>query len=71
MSERIDGVRYEGLTDLKGLEVRYELTERWDVGLRGSVLHSWNSGQSDYSAGGSLGLRLFEDAWVSVGYNVE
>jgi len=70
VAERIDGTRYEGLTDLAGLEIRYDLTVRWDVGLCGSVLHSWNSGQTDYSAGGSLGFHVFDDAWLSVGYNV-
>ena len=42
---------YSGYTDLIGVEGRYDLTKKWDVGLRGSVLHSWSSRQINYSAG--------------------
>jgi hypothetical protein len=65
-----DGARYTGYTDFTGLEARWDLTSRWDVGVRGTVLHSWNSKQFDFSAGLSLGLNVFKNAWVSTGYNV-
>ena len=68
--ETIDGSEYSGYTDLIGLEGRYDLTKTWDVGLRGSILHSWNSNQLSYSAGPSLGYNVMENAWISVGYNV-
>ncbi len=65
----IDDDAYIGYTDLMGLETRYDVTKRWDVGLHGSVLHSWNSDQIDYSAGLSLGYHVVENTWLSVGYN--
>lgn len=65
----IDGDDYSGFMDLIGLEARYDLNERWDVGIRGSVLHSWSANQYDYSTGASLGYNIFDNAWVSVGYN--
>jgi hypothetical protein len=68
--ETIDGRDYSGFTDLIGVEGRYDLTKAWDVGLRGSVLHSWNFGQLSYSAGPSVGYNVVKNAWISLGYNV-
>jgi len=67
--ENFDGDDYSGVTDLLALETRYNLTSRWDIGLHGSVLHSWNSSQLDYSAGGSVGFRAMTNTWISLGYN--
>ena len=67
--ETFDQASYTGYTDLCGLEVRYDLTPAWDVGLQSSVLHSWDAGQMDYRHGVSLGYKLFKNAWVSLGYN--
>ncbi len=66
----IDGDSYDGFTDLVGLEARYDLTDRVDIGFRLSMLHSWQSGQLDYSAGPSLGIHVAKNMWVSVGYNL-
>ena len=68
--ESIDGADYSGYTDLVGIEGRYDLTKNWDVGLRGSVLHSWNSSQISYSTGPSVGYNVIKNAWVSLGYNL-
>lgn len=67
--ETIDGTDYSGYTDLVGVEGRYDLTKEWDVGLRGSVLHSWNANQLNYSAGPSVGYNVVKNAWISLGYN--
>lgn len=61
--------RYDSFTDHWGTEIRYDITKQWDVGLRGSVLHSWNGGQFAYSGGASVGYNIFDNAWVSLGYN--
>ncbi|MGH9908891.1 MAG: hypothetical protein ACRD8U_25305, partial [Pyrinomonadaceae bacterium] len=65
----IDGEDYDGYIDLLGAEARRDLNKDWDVGLQGSVLHSWDGGQLDYSLGASVGYNLLENAWLSVGYN--
>ncbi|MFH1313717.1 MAG: OmpA family protein [Candidatus Eisenbacteria bacterium] len=65
-----DGILCSGYTDLMGLEARRGLTPRWDVGIRGGVLHSWNANQFDYSTGLSLGLNIMKNVWVSTGYNI-
>jgi len=61
---------YVGFTDHTGFETRYDITRSWDIGLRGSLLHSWHGGQFDYSCGPSTGYNLFENIWVGIGYNV-
>lgn len=61
---------YDGYTDLIGIEGRYDLTNRWDVGLYGSMLHSWHGDQIDYRAGGSLGYNPMDNVWISLGYNI-
>jgi hypothetical protein len=68
--ENIDSTDYTGFTDTLGIEGRYDLTKDWDIGLRGSVLHSWSVGQISYSAGPSVGYNVIKNAWVSVGYNL-
>lgn len=68
--DTISGRRYQAYTDHAGFEMRYDLTSKWDIGLRGSVLHSWNGGQLAYSAGASSGYNVVDNAWVSLGYNV-
>jgi hypothetical protein len=67
--DTVDSDGYSGFTDLIGFETRYDLTRRWDVGLRGSMLHSWSAGQLDYSTGVSVGYNVFDNAWLSLGYN--
>ncbi len=69
VDERIDGLSYDGFTDLIGVEDRYSITEKWDIGVQLSALHSWNSRTIDYSAGLSVGYYLFKNAWLSLGYN--
>lgn len=70
VSETIDGAQYGGYTDLMGAEARYDLTEKWDLGARATLLHSWNTRQLASSAGLSLGYNMVQNAWVSLGYNL-
>jgi uncharacterized repeat protein (TIGR01451 family) len=68
--DSIDGIDYKGYTDLIGIELRRDLTRDWDIGVFGSVMRSANSGVRDYSVGASVGYKLMENTWVSVGYNL-
>jgi hypothetical protein len=70
VNEQIEGQRFRGFTDLIATEMRYDLTRKLDVGLHGSVLHTWNSGQFDYSAGASIGYSVMDNTWISLGYNL-
>jgi len=68
--DQIDGQDYAGYTDLFGIEARRNLGKRWDIGVHGSVLHSWSAHAMDYGLGASIGYQAFDNAWLSVGYNL-
>lgn len=65
-----DGDDYAGYTDILGIEGRFDLTSRIDIGLRASVLHSWSQNSYAWAFGPSVGFTPFTNAWVSVGYNI-
>jgi outer membrane protein OmpA-like peptidoglycan-associated protein len=69
VQEKINETDYSGYTDLIGAEGRYDINKDWDVGLQGSILHSWDSGQLDYSGGVSVGYNMMQNIWISLGYN--
>lgn len=69
--DTFDTDTYSGFTDLLGLEARYDINERFDIGVHGRVLHTWNSEQSDYNTGLSFGTNLFKNVWISLGYNIK
>ena len=69
--DSIDGQGYDGFTDLMGAELRYDITNKWDVGVHGNLLHSWNGDQKDYAVGASIGYNVMENTWISVGYNIK
>jgi hypothetical protein len=69
VKEAIDGNDYRGYTDLTGLEGRYDVTKKWDIGLRGNALHSWSVDQMKYGIGASVGYSFVKNVWLSVGYN--
>src|SRR5207249_2973718 len=63
------GVDYTGYTDLVGTEWRFDVKTWLDVGLQGSVLHSWAAKNYQFSAGPSVGISPIANSWISVGYN--
>lgn len=67
--ESINGEHYDGYSDLMSAEYRYNLTEHWDIGARGSLLKSWQAGNSDRSYGVMVGVSPIKDVWISLGYN--
>lgn len=69
VSDTIDDLEYSGYTDLMGIEGRYDITKKWDIGLRANVLHSWKAGQFKYGCGPSVGYNFVKNGWVSAGYN--
>ena len=71
VKDSIDGLDYKGYTDLKGLELRYNITSKWDIGTRYSMLHSYGPGRYDYQSGLSVGYTYTRNVWLSMGYNFD
>ncbi len=67
--ESINGDNYQGYSDLLSAEYRYNLTDHWDIGARGSLLKSWQADNSDRSYGVMVGVSPVRDVWISLGYN--
>jgi uncharacterized repeat protein (TIGR01451 family) len=69
--DNFDNDQYRGFTDLYGMEVRHDLSNKWDVGFQGSLYNSWSADVSDYSYGVSVGYNMARNVWVSMGYNFD
>ncbi|MEL6567856.1 MAG: hypothetical protein AAFQ22_05515 [Pseudomonadota bacterium] len=63
------GARANGWTGLIGAELRHDLSERFDVGLQGLVMHGSASETTEFSIGPSVGFSPRDNVWMSVGYN--
>lgn len=68
--DTIDGSEYKGYTDLIGVEIRRDLKKDWDIGAFVSTMHARNSGVRDFAYGASIGYKVMDNTWLSVGYNV-
>jgi hypothetical protein len=69
VSDTIDGKDYDGYIDIWGLELRRDLSDRWDLGLSAKVRNSWKADVIQSSWGAELGYQLRKNMWVSAGYN--
>ncbi len=68
--DSFDLTRVSGFTDLYGAEVRYDFGNRFDLGVHGSLLHTWQSRNFAASYGVSVGFSPAANVWLGVGYNL-
>ena len=61
---------FESWTHLIGGEQRYQLSEKLDVGVSGSLLYADGPGTWDYSFGPNVGYSPNDDIWISAGWNI-
>ncbi len=71
VSAEIAGQRLKSWNHLLGGEARFDVTERIDIGLRGSMLKSPGTNTLQYSYGPSVGISPAKNIWLSAGYNVQ
>ena len=69
VASTFDGEEYSGISDLAGVDLRRQLTRRFDLGVHAALLHSWESDVMDHSLGFDVGTTIAKNIWVSVGYN--
>ena len=67
--DNFDEDEYSGFTDLYGMEVRHDMSPKWDLGFQGRMYNSYNSDISEYSYGISVGYNMARNVWLSLGYN--
>lgn len=47
----------------------YDITEKWDLGVMGSVLYSPQGSATQWAAGLEAGYQLQTNLWASAGFN--
>lgn len=62
---------HETTIDTGMVEVRRDISSKWDIGLHGGYLHDWSEDKVEALAGVSVGVTPMENSWLSVGYNFE
>lgn len=67
----IAGQKLKSWNHLLGGEARFDVTEKIDIGLRGSYMTSNGTNSAQYSFGPSIGVSPAKNIWVSAGYNVK
>ncbi|MDB2437956.1 DUF11 domain-containing protein [Hellea sp.] len=67
----VGGQKLTSWNHLLGGEARFDVTEKVDIGIRGSYLTSKGTNTSQYSFGPSVGVSPVKNIWVSAGYNIE
>ena len=68
-NETIQGDAWSGLTDLLGMYVIYDVNESWDVTMQAAALRVRHLNNYQPTAGFALGYNMFENFWLSMGYN--
>ncbi|MCB2112270.1 MAG: hypothetical protein R3C42_04765 [Parvularculaceae bacterium] len=68
---RTGGASYNGVTELIGVEARYDINDRVDIGFHGEAVYSYNAKTLDYSYGPSIGYTPAENVWFSFGWNFD
>jgi len=67
---RNDTGRHKDILGFVGAEYRRDMSDKFDLGIHGALMHSRGSGGTDASVGFSVGFTPFENGWLSVGYNL-
>jgi hypothetical protein len=67
----IAGQEFANTSHLLGAEMRYDVTEKIDLGLRGSLITTSDGGGTSYSWGPSIGISPVKNVWLSAGYNLQ
>ncbi|MDD5360310.1 MAG: hypothetical protein PHI02_08585 [Sulfurovaceae bacterium] len=67
--DSLDDYEHRGWAHLVGIDVRYDITKKMDIGLQTSALFAQSAGNLDYGAGVYIGYNLVDTMWLSIGYN--
>jgi len=68
--DRVEGLDLAGTTLIGGFDARYGVTEKFDIGARGSVRAALSEGATNFSFGPEIGFSPSKDVLLVAGYNV-
>jgi hypothetical protein len=66
----LDAGEYAGVTHFVSAEARASLGAHWDIGANAFAAYSNNAHVSSHGLGASVGVKLADSAWISLGYNL-
>jgi hypothetical protein len=69
VSDRYGQDDVKGWSNVLGADVRFDLNDTLDIGPSGTLRYSLGGKSLSWAAGLSLGVRPFENGWLSVGWN--
>jgi uncharacterized repeat protein (TIGR01451 family) len=70
VSERVSGDDIKGWSNVAGADIRFDLNDIVQVGAAGSVRQGVGGRSYSFSGGPSVGIRPFDNGWLTVGWNV-
>ena len=70
MFDRFGEDDVEGWSNGVGADVKFDLSDTLDVGAQGTARIGNNFDSVAYSGGPTVGLTPFQNAYISIGYNV-
>jgi len=69
-SDRIAADDIKGFSNLVGADLRFDLSSTLDVTIAATVRESAGARAIGYAVGPSLGVKPFDNGWISVGWNL-
>ena len=67
--DRYEGIGLSGLTGLVGVDARFSISPRFEIGGRATVRSNLSDGYTKFAFGPELGFSPTKDMLLSVGYN--
>jgi uncharacterized repeat protein (TIGR01451 family) len=69
VTQATEAGEFTGVTHFASVEGRYSVNTHWDLGANVFAAYSLNSRVRSSGWGASVGVKLADSAWVSLGYN--
>jgi hypothetical protein len=70
VAERLGDDDVSGWSNLVGADLRFDLGKTIDVGGTFTIRQSAGGGTFAYSGGPNIGIKPFENGWMSIGWNI-
>jgi hypothetical protein len=70
VADRFGADDIKGWSNVVGADLRFDLSETFDIGLAGTVRHGLGGREIAYSIGPSIGFSPVENGWLSIGWNI-
>ncbi|HEY0086628.1 MAG TPA: hypothetical protein VGB65_12060, partial [Allosphingosinicella sp.] len=71
VADRFGADDIDGLSNVVGADMRFDLSDTLDIGFAGTVRHGLGARAVAYSGGPSIGFSPVENGWMTLGWNVQ